>query len=198
MTHNAVLLMTCIFFGQVEIPRYLLTTVVLFVYTSGRYIYKYWLNTDIVGKILTCGFIFCILIEGANISIKSFDWQESLSQKKALGEFLVESGLEKGYATYWNAYSNEVYSNSEVKFGGINIEADGLSPFYWLVDSNTYEPEDKNTFLLLTSEEHDTLGFNIVNTFGAPINELRYNDYYIIVFNHDIVLNMKGVQANTN
>lgn len=191
MSHNAVLIMTCVFFGQVETARYLLTTVILFIVISSRYIYNYWLNNDTVGILLTIAFVFCVVIEGSNMSRDTIGWQDELAHKTELANFLKENNLTKGYATYWNAYETQIYSNSEVELGGIEIDKDGLTPFYWLVDDSVYEPVDSNTFLLLTAEEHDALKFNLVSKFGAPIQELRCGDSYIIVFNYDIVLNMK-------
>lgn len=191
MSHNSVLIMTCVFFGQVAVARYLLTTVVLFVIISARYIYCYWLNDKALGKFLLGGFVFCVLIEGSLISTNSFGWKQTLSQKKELARVLEENNLKKGYATYWNAYNNQVYADSKIEFGAINLGPDGTHPYYWLVDSDVFLPEKESTFLLLTSQEHDSLEFNIIKTFGAPVKEINCGDYYVIVFDHDIILNMR-------
>ncbi|MBP5597674.1 MAG: hypothetical protein J6Y02_20045 [Pseudobutyrivibrio sp.] len=195
MVHNAVLFMTCVFFGQVAVVRYLLTTVVLFIVISARYIYVYWLKEDIVGRVLAYSFIFCVIIEGGLITSGTFGWQDALAHKKELAKILEDNDLKKGYATYWNAYNNEVYTDLEVDFGAVLIESDGLSPFYWLVDDSAFTPEYEKTFLLLTPEEHDSLAFNIISTFGTPAQEIDNGEYYILVFDYDIVQNMKGVSA---
>ncbi len=188
--HNFIITTVCVLFGQVNTPRYMLTVVVISIIISARYIYKYWLNDTIIGRLLTLAFCFCAVAEVAMLAYLSFDWKEKIQSQKSLAQFLEDEGLEKGYATYWNAYNNEVYSDMKIEFGAVNLVSGEISPFYWLVDSDVYEDDSKETFLMLTTAEKESLDFNIISTFGMPIEELNYGDYNILVFDHDISVNM--------
>lgn len=108
-------------------------------------------------------------------------------RKKEFNQELISHGLTKGYATYWNAYSNEVYSDLQISFGGVSIYENSITPFYWLVDSDVYEAEDKNTFLLLNKEENDMINYNLSNICGEPIENFIVQGMYVYVFDHDIV-----------
>lgn len=190
LIHNIVITLVCVLFGQVNTPRYMLTVVIVSIIISSRYIYKYWINEDFISKIIVLVFCLCLIVQASFLSYYSENWHIKLQDQKALSDYLKSEGLKKGYATYWNAYNNEVYSDMEVKFGAINIVVGGISPFYWLVDSEVYEVDNTETFLMLTNAEKESLDFNIISTFGVPVEELNYGDYNIWVFDHDISAEM--------
>ena len=95
--------------------------------------------------------------------------------------------MTKGYATYWNAYCNEVYSDFRISFGGINLTESGIEPHLWLVDSDVYKKEDTHTFLLLTSVENDWYIARGQYFFEKPIDSFIINDMYVHVFDYDII-----------
>lgn len=110
-----------------------------------------------------------------------------MEAQKEFVQKLVNMGLRKGYASYWKAYSNEVYSDLQLQISGIHIGENGIAPYYWLVDSEVFHVEDENTFLLLTQEEKDTIGGNIPTLFGEPTEELILDGMYVFVFDYDII-----------
>ena len=192
LLHNALLFITIVLFGNIDSSRYVLSTVFVNIAICSRYIYVYWLKESIFNDLLwsTLFAAFACLACFMIVS-QSGGWAGTLSAQKQFGKKLMDRGLEKGYATYWNAYNNEIYSDLNIRYGAVNImNGEKMTPFLWLVDKDVYTPEEKNTFLLLGEQENASLSASIPLIFGDPVEVLHENGGYIYLFDYDIALNM--------
>lgn len=188
MIHNSIMFILAVFFGKSAASRYLLSSVFVMIIISCRYISEYWLKTNRLDRYLWIGaFIFSTTIQCTGIIRNSSEWTQLLYVRKEINTKLLEHGLTKGYATYWNAYCNEVYSDFRISFGGINLTESGIEPHLWLVDSDVYKKEDTHTFLLLTSVENDWYIARGQYFFEKPIDSFIINDMYVHVFDYDII-----------
>ena len=121
---------------------------------SGRYIYVYWIKQKSIARYAWFAlFIIAIFIQGVSLISKTSGWKEKLAEAEALPQELASMGLTKGYADYWNAYNNEVYSDFKTLYCGIEISDANVRPYYFLNDSSIYEPSEGKSFILL--EESD-------------------------------------------
>lgn len=187
IVHNLIMGLLAIFFGKIE-SRYMLTSVIAFTMISARYIYTYWIEQENIKQYVWIGlFTIATLIECAGLYVGGSGWSNVIAEKKELNRILLESGLTKGYATYWNAYENEVYSDLQIKMGAISIKKDLMLPYKWLVDSEIFIPEDMNTFLLLSEEENQMMARNLEDIFGEPLYSFMNKEMYIYVYDHDII-----------
>lgn len=190
MSHNLVMILMAVFFGTTY-PRYMSTAVFAFVLLSSRYIYVYWINQKNFRQVIWTGlFTFATAVGVIGLVFSSKGWQDTLANCKAFNQELMSRGLTKGYASYWNAYNNEIYSDLGIKYGGIQIYPEGMLPFYWLVDSDTFTPEDKKTFLMLSEEEKAVINDKLFEICGNPIDEFVLNNMHVFVFDHDIAVHM--------
>ena len=184
--HNLIMVVLAILFGKTE-TRYLLSSVFVFIIISSRYIYEYWILQKNYKKNMWIGlFVFATIIECVGLGLNSVDWDKKLNEKKEFNQILIDYDLTKGYSSYWNAYTNEVYSDLKIKYGGVAIYDSAVKPFLWLVDSEVYIPEDKHTFLLLSEDENNLISSNIDSIFSKPIDKLEIDDKYIYIFDYDI------------
>lgn len=187
MLHNFLMFLIVIFCGK-TVERYMLTSVFVSIIITSQYVAKYWLKKVNLQKvaIIIC-FIVVSSVQCFALFRQSTGWQKDMEAQKEFVQKLVNMGLRKGYASYWKAYSNEVYSDLQLQISGIHIGENGIAPYYWLVDSEVFHVEDENTFLLLTQEEKDTIGGNIPTLFGEPTEELILDGMYVFVFDYDII-----------
>ena len=116
----------------------------------------------------------------------SKDWYEKLTINKEFNQELLSYGVDKGYATYWNAYNNEVFSDFNINYAAVEISEKGISPFSWLVDGKDYYVEDCRSFLLLNESENAVIADNIMPIFGKPSNNFMLEGMYVYIFDYDI------------
>lgn len=189
LLHNFIMLLVAIFFGK-TVDRYILTSIFVNIIITSQYVVRYWLKKDNLQKIVVS---ICFIVASSILCIslleQSIGWREIVTVRKDFTKELLNHDLHKGYASYWNAYTNEVYSDLQLQIGSINMDENGISPYYWLVDTEVFQVEDENTFLLLTQEEKDTIGNNIPILFGKPIEEFAVSGMYVFVFDYDIIKN---------
>ena len=123
-------------------------------------------------------------------------WYSKLEQRKAYTTIMKASGCKKGYATYWNAYSNEIYCDLNIRFGGIKFDGNKITPHYWLVDSDVFNySNNEPSFLLLDCNQMDyTKDNNIEKIYGKPNRILTYLGYTIYVFDYDIASKFIGIK----
>jgi len=185
MLHNLVMLLCGVFFDFV-IKYHMTSSVVLFVIVSARYIYVYWIKqeNEVRGYAWTALFVVASLIECVAMLSNVGGWKNRLEAQEKVSDVLEDHGLTKGYATFWNAYANQLYSDDKVRIGGITVEQNRLQEYWWLVDNSIYEPEETQSFIMLTDEElageynYETILYG----YEQPIDEfiiedaLCYND----------------------
>ncbi len=201
VSHNLIFAILGVFFGWAAVNRYMLSSEYLMIVVSARYIMKYWIGSKRwdCRTFWTTGFIFASLWYGTVLFADSDGWVDILDEKKHLAQELVDRGLDnyKGYATYWNAYENEIYSDLKLSFAAINFfngPQDGTS-YLWLVDTEKFIPEDKGSFLMLTEEENELLGEGLEQVYGNVEEVFSTDRMYVYVWGHDIAQDdFKGKQ----
>lgn len=192
MIHNLALVFIVVFTGKTT-DRYLLTVIYTCIIISAHYILKYWLKKDtILSSVISLGLSFCLLLEAFSLTYLNLGWEQRLRDKKIVAEALIEHNLYYGYATYWNAYTNVIYSNFEVQIGGINIDANGISPYGWLVSEEWLNPENdyEETFLLLSGDEERIVkDSSIEDVLGKPykVFDIDQTNYVVYVYDYNIM-----------
>lgn len=193
ITHISIILFLSIFLNLLSglsDSRYVITSIFLMFLLSSYYIYKYLFNK---GELLRNILVFAIFI----FSMSSFylilqtskDYQSNMSEMKSTVNFLKDKDLIYGYATYWNAGNNSVLSNFEVNINAVNIEANRISPFYWLSSYRWYKTNNHKgeTFLLLTKDEKELLfQGGAEELFGIPKATYSINQFEVIVYDYNI------------
>ena len=74
--------------------------------------------------------------------------------------------------------------------GGVEANDGTFSPHRWLVDSEVFQPEDIQTFLLIPEEEHTTATAILENQFQPPEDYFTVGSYHVYVFGYDIAADM--------
>lgn len=125
-----------------------------------------------------------------NISKKNYKSENYLF---GLTELLEEAGLSYGYATFWNANSITLISDSKVKVRDVDVSEYGVSKRLYQSSSEWYEnqPGQDKYFLLLTTYEYsiiaggqNSLIENASQNLSAFVNNVEYR---ILVFDYNIV-----------
>ena len=201
--HNICLFATCVLLGKTT-NRYYLSSVFIFDLISASYIINHWRDYKIHFKAIAVTlYSLIIIIYSVPFLSQSEDWNIVLREKKEFCQALVDHGLSKGYATFWNAYSNEVYSDLRLEFAAINYDQqyDKYYPMsldgqcWWLVDSERFCPdyEAENTFLLLSEEQNDgAKKGDLQKAFGTPVEDFTVDDMYVYVYDYDIAEKMRN------
>lgn len=173
--HNIIFFLCGVFFDFV-LTYHLISSVVLFALMSSRYIYRYWIcqENPIRGWAWRILFTIATVIECVCLCSNVTDWKDRLNEKRIIANTLLEHGLTKGYATFWNAYITDLYSNDNIEFGAVTPVENHLQEYWWLVDSKVFEDEDSKSFVMLTDEELSSEGYNfdtIRYGYELPIEE---------------------------
>lgn len=192
VAHNFILAVLGIFFSKNE-TRYVLSSIFVCIIVSARYIMKYWLSNTARDRLIWISMWSCaVLISCIGMYKTSENWKSSLAEKKAVSEKLLAHDLHKGYATYWNAYSNSIYSDLEVEFYAIKQVKNTIKPQYFLVDRNAYDRVSEKSFIMLSSGEYAQFE-GMLGVFGTTIDQFSVNDYQILVYDHDVLCDMKSM-----
>lgn len=190
LIHNVIMFIMVVCTGKINAPRYVLTSVFLCVFISARYIMEYWINKYKEKGICLAFFWGIVILINATIIVEnSNNWVEELENKKSVSQELKEHDLEYGVASYWNAYSNVIYSDFDVKILGITFDQNAKPiPFRWLVDSEWFEDGDQyeKTFLMLTMDEVNHMTENgAFELFGEPIEQFAIDETGLSVYVYD-------------
>lgn len=110
-----------------------------------------------------------------------------------LTKLIEESGLSYGYATFWNANSITLISDSKVKVRDVNINEYGVSKRLYQSSSDWYkdQPGQDKYFLLLSSYEYNVVSEadpslieNAAQDLSAFVNGTEYR---ILVFDYNFI-----------
>ena len=201
--HNAILLLIIICGAKLRLP-WLLSTIFVNIVLSGRYIYQRWFEKYELKLLLSICVIIAILLEALSLIKYSGNWKEQYDSQRNLAHEIISHGLEKGYASFWNSYSTEVYTDGKVEFAEVEIEQNGNNKaWYWLVDNNRYTSNYDSSFLMLSEKENQEQSGYIIDNFGQPSdmfvvpNVYEYDEFasgdgygytnmYIYVFDYDL------------
>lgn len=110
-----------------------------------------------------------------------------------LADFLEEQGVNKGYATFWNANSVTVITGERVKVGIVDVLDTGVFMRTYQSSKRWYEtdPDQDEYFLLLSGDE-----LNTVNQTDFPVNHqpirtaqtfINGIEFDLLVYDHNIV-----------
>lgn len=192
LIHNFEMFFIGVAFGKL-FSYYLLTSVFMFIVISSCYIYKYFICQNDWKKIVwTVGYSVILVIYGLALLLHSVNWTDTLNKKIEFNNIIKSHNVNKGYAQFWNAYENSVYSNFDISYGAVNFYDVRLEAYPWLVDSNVFRPEDKNTFLIMTEEELELVGPNLEIICGTPLESFLLDDKWIYIFDHDIAADFRN------
>lgn len=200
MIHNLALIMSIILLGVGEPGgRYLLSSTVMFIIVSSRYIYIYWIKSiSNIRYVWILLFSLATIIEALSLFSSTRGWRNKLRDEKQLSYELLSRDLHKGYASYWNAYNNEVFSDCKISFCGIDLENKWVTPYYWLCDTDVYYDAADKSFIILDEKEDGWAG-RLYEIFGEPIDLFEMNDLHIYVYDYDVWSRMaSGVCGGLN
>lgn len=187
LIHNIVIFVTIVLFGIGGTGRYLLTSVIALIIVSSRYILEYWIKPYSLHRYFwIAAFILATLIECLVLLGNSRGWRNTLDEKKALSAELIDRGLTKGYASYWYAYNNQVYSDNKITYCGVDIESGFLTYYYWLCDMDSYNIEADKSFVLLGPSEKIYEEY-MYDVYGKPVDTFNMNDMYVYIYDYDII-----------
>ena len=192
MIHNIEM---CIFTTCFNFTLYyhILSSVILTIFISARYIYVYWIkgSKGHIGRILAFLFLIAAVIESCALFEQSEGWKDKLAQREKISQELLKHDLHKGYANFWAAYSNEIYSNGNIKIAGVKIYPERLREYTWLVDNDRYIEENQKTFIMLTDSEYSNVSERILYGYDGPIEEFTIENVpYTSDSEGDIVTDM--------
>ena len=118
-------------------------------------------------------------------------YPQAREEQMSLVNFLKDHDLKHGYATFWNAGKNMVFSDFEIEIGGVQLN-DKIERFLWLSSDTTYDPDayEGESFLLLTQEE-DTLYSQSsgMASLGEWQERLTHGAYVIYTYPYNIAKN---------
>ena len=184
--HNLIMIMMVVFFGKLA-TRYLLSSVFVCILISARYIYKYWFMQKSVEKyvwITIYGVMTCYL--GVVLLLQSIGWTTQLAKEKGFNQQLLDMGITKAYATYWNAYNNQIYSDMKINYAGIDIYGECIKPHKWLVDNSAFEKEDGKSALILDKKENKYIKEHFGYLLDWSIETFKKNGLYVYIYDDDI------------
>lgn len=194
--HNLEMFLMGVLFSMTTY-RYFLSSIYVFEIISAVYVYNHWLKGN--GKGLrtatTVIFVFVMFIYWGAMLENSAGWTEALKEKRNLSRELVDRGLTKGYAPYWDSYQHEVYSDGKIEMVSIandlrQVPGDEPRDLVWqnwgLVDANRFLPEDKDTFLVLDDKLNASFGSRIPLIYGEPVEVFGCAGKTVYVWDYDI------------
>lgn len=189
--HNLIMFVLAVFLKGKDESRYLLTSIFAWILVSSRYIYVYWIRQKHFEKYIWTGlFLIAAVIGWVSLGANSTGWEEKLTWKESVSAQLVDRGLTKGYGSFWTACGYEVYSDFEIRMGGLEMYDDEFIAHFWLIDGEVFTPEDTSTFLILTEEENQRYTNFLPEKFENPVDYFTVNGNHIYVFDYDIAADM--------
>jgi hypothetical protein len=187
-----------------------LTAVILFAYIFGSLATAAWRLTPIVGSsIMLCvvfakwlteetgarRFLVLTVLPLALASLVSLvtlvRMPPDFGQDRGLfkmRDFLAEQELSYGYATFWNANSITVLSNSRIKIRSVEIDEDQIIPYYYQGSRSWYEDQDgqERYFLLLTPDEYGSWIERDPALAREAIATLDESGFVVLIFKNNI------------
>jgi hypothetical protein len=168
-----------VFTTSTLVPRYYITVFIFILpliafYFDGR---ENWLDRSITAVLLAA-----VLLLGSAKTTLSFITVDKNESKRDVAEFLVDSGYDFGYATYWNANIMTELTDAKVETANI-LEPQSMTYFTWSTPSKYYEDgySDGKVFLLLTKEEAS----EYADCQAVEQGEKVYENADYIVFSYD-------------
>lgn len=172
--------------------RYLITSAVLLITMSGYYLYTYVFSKyNIYSLLISCCLVAYSVFCSIPVIQSSVNYKEILKSQTAITDFLLENGLNYGYATFWNAGNNTVLSDYRVRISPVNI-GDDVTPYHWFCNDRFFNPdmhEGKSFLLLRDNEVSAYTASTAYKWFGEPSSVLAFPGYSIFVYEYNISQN---------
>ena len=108
----------------------------------------------------------------------------------AVADYLENNNLTYGYATFWNANSLTVISDSKSKVRSIRVSDEGEYSINYYQSQRSWfddQPNQENYFLLLNGNEYENIKNNNNLVLQIPHTEANVEGYTILVFNENII-----------
>ncbi|AXA94084.1 hypothetical protein [Massilia sp. YMA4] len=113
----------------------------------------------------------------------------------ALLDFLRQHELAYGYGSFWNASHYSVLSAGAVRIRPVHLDTGLPVPMRHLSSARWYQPEtwQGRTFLLLSEADAAALKPDVLARYvGAPQQELRFENWRILVYPHNLARDLPG------
>jgi len=110
-----------------------------------------------------------------------------------LADFLEEEGVNRGYATFWNANSVTVITGERIKVSDVDVNERGVFSRPYQSSKRWYEtdPEQGEYFLLLSGYEMEQMNLSDFPIYNEPIRTAQRSingiDFNLLVYDHNIV-----------
>lgn len=110
-----------------------------------------------------------------------------------LADFLEDQGVNKGYATFWNANSVTVITGERVKVGIIDVLDSGVYMRTYQSSKRWYEtdPNQAEYFLLLSGDELNTVNQTDFPIYHQPIRTAQTYingiEFDLLVYDHNVI-----------
>lgn len=107
-----------------------------------------------------------------------------------VADYLENNNLTYGYATFWNANSLTVISDSKSKVRSIRVSDEGEYSINYYQSQRSWfddQPNQENYFLLLNGNEYENIKNNNNLVLQIPHTEVNVEGYTILVFNENII-----------
>ena len=107
--------------------------------------------------------------------------------------FLEEEGVNRGYATFWNANSVTVITGESIKVSDVDVNERGVFSRPYQSSKRWYEtdPEQGEYFLLLSGYEMEQMNLSDFPIYNEPIRTAQRSingiDFNLLVYDHNIV-----------
>ena len=108
------------------------------------------------------------------------------TEQERVASVLEQYNLKSGYANFWDSSIITVLSEQKVKVRAIAM-GEGVGIFPWGCKRSWYE--EKANFILIRNPEHAEIGVNYENAlriFETPEKEVDFENYKILIYDHDI------------
>ncbi len=131
--------------------------------------------------IVLLALVFTVGIKGVIIS----QHMEGTPSKTNLVKTLSKNDLGNGYASFWNASLNTVYTKGKTQICSMSMRDGLFKPYTWFSKADWY---DQEAHYVITSEDDDSgLTYeNITNLMGEPDKVIESDKYQILVYDEDI------------
>lgn len=121
------------------------------------------------------------------------------TEQERLGKYLKSQGLSHGYATFWNASAVTVTTGQDVNVRSVWMPGDAYEPYIWFCKDEWYEEE--SNFVVVRNPEHNEnfrmTEESVVSYWGQYDKKLTFENYVILVFDHDISEEMCLTQSGS-
>ncbi len=117
--------------------------------------------------------------------------EETKSMQQKLTSFLMDKNLDYGYATFWNANSITVLSNSKVKVRNITLDGNGeAQKMLYQTQESWYndQPGVDEYFLLLEGSEFESIKDKNPELLKEAKKTYEFEEYYAVVFDRNIIV----------